>query len=404
MIPESPAGSSIDPEFLPPETPASTPDWSIVPVPIIYADPNLGFGIGLMPVGLVHPEDRIEWILAPSFDYNELLGVSFTNRIYYYPTLQEELFVYNDWATSGKFEHEARFRGRDRFVRNSSFTARGYIVKDPTRRFYGLGAGTEEDDETDYEINESAVDADIGYNLTDWLRPAFTFRWRHSRIEGGKVDNTPDTPDIFPDVGGVNTREITSVIALGGRLTFDFRDDATIPSKGLYLDFYGEASAKGAVSNTHFWRWGINATGYLPIGLGETEDFFVTVGRIDYQQLTGDDSVPFWEFPTLGGRAALRGFGVGRFTDEGALFFSVEQRARVWEVEIRDNNLRIEVAAFLDVGRVFGSGSTFTDRDWQYVPGVGARILIPESGIIARGDVGFGGEGPAIFLVLGYPF
>ena len=399
MLREAPAGSTPDPEL----PLAELDTWSLIPIPIVYADPNLGFGIGLMPVVLLHPKERIEWIIAPSADYNDLLGVSLTNRIYYYPTIQEELFIYNDISTEGNMEHEARFHGRDRFVKGSDFHAAGYFVKDPTRRFFGLGADTREGDETDYQMRESAVEADVGYFFTEDLRLGATMRYRHSRVSGGIVDKQPDTTDVFSGLGGVKD-DLTTVLAYGGRATIDLRDDSIFPSKGLLLDGFFEVSAKGLISSTAFVRWGVSATGFYPIGVGGVPDAIVAVARVSYQEIRGDDRLPFWEMPSLGGRSKLRGFGVGRFTDEAYLLASLEARTRVAEFTIMQNRLRLELTAFLDSGRVFGDGTGLTDSAWQYVPGFGVRVLVPDSGIIARGDVGFGGEGPAIFLVLGYPF
>ncbi|GIW72838.1 MAG: hypothetical protein KatS3mg102_2380 [Planctomycetota bacterium] len=373
---------------------------TFVPIPIVYADPNLGFGGGLMPVLIMHPAGRIEWIFAPSFDYNEILGFSATSRVLYYPTVHEELNVFNDISTSGAFEHEVTFHGRDRFYPRSDFHAGGFWIEDPTRRFFGIGPRTEEDDESDYTMREASVFADVGYRLLDPLRVAATLRYRHARrIRGGAIDDVEDTTEAFPAVAGVRTGS-TNVLAVGGRLTLDLRDDPAIPSTGLLVDVLLEGADRHLVSDAGFLRWRVQIVGHLPL-IG---DDWIASFRFDYHEVDADPDLPFWERPTLGGRDRLRGFGVGRFTDDGYLLLTAEQRVRVFETVLRANRLRLELAGFLDAGRVFGEGGGLSDRDWSFVPGVGARILIPDSGIVARGDVGFGGEGTAVFLVLGYPF
>jgi hypothetical protein len=381
--------------------PSAETTWlTFVPVPIVMADPNLGFGLGVMPVFLVHPEERIEWILAPSARWNEILGVGATSRVFYYPTVHEEMVVINDMSSNGAFEHKGRFHGRDRFFTRSDFHAGAYIVRDPTRRFFGLGSETEEDDETDYEMRESSVSSDIGYRVLDDLRLAGTMRWRHvRRLKEGDIDDNDDTIDVYGDIQGVS-EDTTDVLALGARLTLDLRDSAAIPSRGLLVDLLFEAADPNLFGDVRFLRWRAQVVAHLPI----IDDSWISSFRFDYHQVSNTRDTPFWELPTLGGKDRLRGFGVGRYTQEAYLLLTIEQRIRVFETVLRKNRVRVEAAGFMDVGRVYGEGDALTDQDWSAVPGFGFRILLPDSNIVARADVGVGEDGSAIFLVLGYPF
>jgi hypothetical protein len=385
-----------------PETPLPEVErarFTFVPLPIFYADPNIGLGYGFMPVLLYHPGRRIEVIAAPSVDYNDIEKLDFTSRIFWYPTREEELYVENEQSLAGQIDHEVRFHGRDRFIDYTDFVVRTYYYNDGTRRFFGLGSGTEARDETNYSQREFGVEGDLGYRFWDRLRVAGTFRYRRTSQRKGIIADVRDTTKVFPGVPGVNDKELDT-FAIGGRLTLDLRDNAAIPNEGFFADGVVETAPAGLISDFGFWRWIADARLYIPV----YEDRWIHVMRGVLHGISADERTPFWELPTLGGASNLRGFGVGRFTDDNYLLFSVEERIRVYDMNVRRNRLAIEFAGFVDFGRVYGRGGGLDTDNWQLVPGAGGRLLLPDSAIVARGDIGLGPDGPAIFIVLGYPF
>lgn len=398
--PERPGpGTEPSPDLPLPEKGAES--VTFIPLPIVYTDPNTGAGYGVMPVLLIHPQKRIEWLFAPSVDYNAVVGTAFTSRVFFYPSTREELVAFNALTTGHNMEHSLHFRGRDRFVDYSDLYARGYFIIDATKRFFGLGAETKEDDETDYELTETGVEGDFGYRFWDVLRLSGTARYRRTKVDRGDLDDLPNTVDVFPTLNGVDGDDI-DVLGFGARLTLDLRDDPAIPSDGLLAEAFVEFSARGMVSDTRYERWGAHIVHHLPI---VRPGRWVNVLRARYSAIDGDGKFPFWELPTLGGSENLRGFGLGRFTDTQYIVVSIEERIRFVEMIIRDNLVILEVAPWLDAGRVFGEVSTLDAHDWQFIPGAGVRLLLPDSAIVARFDLGYSfHEGPAAFVLLGYPF
>jgi hypothetical protein len=371
-----------------------------VPVPVVYSDPNIGVGAGIMPVFLYRPGERIEVIFAPSVDYNEIVSATFASRLFWYPTVREEFLLYDSVSLVENTEHEIHFHGRDRFFEHTDFFARADYFVDGTRRFFGLGADTTKQDETNYEQREFGAEADLGYRIfDDRVRLGATVRYRRDDTTRGIVKSLPQTNDVFPNVPGVGADELNT-LAFGLHGTLDLRDSDIIPTDGLLLDVIFEAAPRGLISDIAFWRWKIDAVYHLPI----VEDVWTHVMRATWHGVSTDSRTPFWELPTLGGDKNLRGFGLGRYTDDNYLLFTAEERARVFDFAIDENRLIIEFAGFCDVGRVYGRGGGLTKRDWNFVPGAGVRLLLPESGIIARADFGLGSDGLAAFVVLGYPF
>ena len=66
-------------------------------------------------------------------------------------------------------------------------------------------------------------------------------------------------------------------------------------------------------------------------------------------------------------------------------------------------NVDWEAAPFIDFGSVMKSISQAQPRDFEFNPGLGLRGVVRPN-IVGRIDVGFGTDGPAVFVGLGYPF
>jgi hypothetical protein len=62
-----------------------------------------------------------------------------------------------------------------------------------------------------------------------------------------------------------------------------------------------------------------------------------------------------------------------------------------------------EVAPFVDLGSIMSSLSHARARNFEFNPGFGLRALVRPN-IVGRLDMGFGRDGPAVYVGLGYPF
>src|SRR5262249_50947449 len=107
--------------------------------------------------------------------------------------------------------------------------------------------------------------------------------------------------------------------------------------------------------------------------------------------LRGDRRVvPFYMMPTLGGYDDLRGFRPRRFYDENSFVMNAEYR---WEI-----CTGLDMAIFVDSGRVFHRPGDFTFHDLQSDAGFGFRINNQQSTVM-RIDAGFSGEGFQVWFV-----
>jgi hypothetical protein len=62
-----------------------------------------------------------------------------------------------------------------------------------------------------------------------------------------------------------------------------------------------------------------------------------------------------------------------------------------------------QVAPFVDCGGVMKSLDSARIDDFKINPGIGFRAEVRPN-IVGRVDIGFGNEGAAVFVGLGYPF
>jgi hemolysin activation/secretion protein len=125
-----------------------------------------------------------------------------------------------------------------------------------------------------------------------------------------------------------------------------------------------------------------------------------------YNQTLGDstaDKVPFLEQSILGGENTLRGYGRNRFIDNSFLLLNLEERIRLFRWEIFNVTADWEVAPFMDMGTVMEDLGKLAWSNFEFNPGIGFRATVRPN-IVGRVDVGFGKEGPAVYVGLGYPF
>ena len=128
------------------------------------------------------------------------------------------------------------------------------------------------------------------------------------------------------------------------------------------------------------------------------------------QYMPSGNEVPFWSMLRLGGESSLlidqqtlRGYGAGRFVDNNVFDVNAEMRSRVWEMDIFNTHGILELAPFVDVGRVFHNPSENFVTDLHPVGGLGFRG-IAEPFVVGYVDVGYGAEGTAVFSGINYPF
>jgi hypothetical protein len=180
-----------------------------------------------------------------------------------------------------------------------------------------------------------------------------------------------------------------------GIVTYDSRDDAAMPAKGIY--------------------WRTSVTGKQQIGRQEdtygsiqTEfRFYLNPGNsglVIANRLGGGTTVgepTFYQRMQLGGVRNLRGFHSNRFTGRSAMYYNLDLRLKLFNFTSYITPGAVGLIAFNDVGRVWEPG---TSSDTWHDGYGGGLYVTPAELILIQGTVGFSKEGALPYISIGFSF
>jgi outer membrane protein assembly factor BamA len=369
-----------------------------IPLPAVAATPNEGVTYGgLTPFLLHNRKDEVDTLIAPQLYYNPNFGVTGTvfGSFYLSPERNGEINL----SRSAKVNEDYELKVRDKTLLGKKLEIRAFLYgfTDGSARFFGFQSNSSSGDETNYGDREAGITLSAGYDVTDHVQFVVTQRYRHVNIVPGAITKLPFLRDRFtaaqvPGIDGFTTH------AVGLSVVYSTVDSRDFPTRGVYARVSVEASQRFLGSSANFQHYDLEAKGYLPL----REDRFVGVARVEYNQTLGG-GVPFLERSVLGGENTLRGYGRGRFIDSSYLLLNVEERIRLFRWNVFHVNADWYVVPFLDVGSVMKALDRIDRRAFEYNPGVGFRATVRPN-IVGRVDIGWGKEGPSVFVGLGYPF
>lgn len=370
-----------------------------IPLPVIASSPNEGVTTGALTAFLVHNDrDEVTSLVAPQININPNFGTTMTLYGVFYPSAYRSVEFNLSRSTLVNEDYEARIRDvslLDGKLESNLFI---YHFIDGSSRFFGLGPDTLEKSETNFAGVEDGFTYTAAYPLLGDLYLQLGERLRKARIKPGAIEELAFTKDRFtessaPGLNGFTAH--TQKIAL----LYNSLDSITMPLSGGYARLSLEGSTKALGSEADYLRYEFEAKGLLP---ADQDKRFITAFRFLYSQIPGE-GVPFMERASLGGESTLRGYGRNRFIDSTALVFNIEERIRLFRWTVFDVNADWEFAPFIDIGAVSGSLRTLERGDFKVNPGFGLRAVVRPN-IVGRVDAGWGKEGLAVFVGLGYPF
>ncbi|MHC5067306.1 MAG: BamA/TamA family outer membrane protein [Planctomycetota bacterium] len=315
---------------------------------------------------------------------------------------------------SRKLAHRALPDGAALFEERSELRVAAGQVRPLTTRFFGLGADSEEGDETSYTDADTSIDIGISHGLPQPgsdLLGSVGLRFTHHDLEGGHVDGVPSTEAVYPNL--VEEADDSLELWLRAGLEYDRHDSQHQPYRGWAV----RGQVDGLVARNHgdsgvVWR--VDATAAYPLaslfhdgGLPGEENpptDSLNVGAF----LTGSDGeVPFNSRPYLGGSHTLRGYIQRRFTDAAAWHASLEWR--MWPIPrgaAITERIRIErfgLTLFYDIGSVAGGTNDLRESTIHDSYGVGLRIAFERTAVF-RLDYGLSDEGGVFTATFGLPF
>lgn len=397
------AFSLLDPNSWPPALNPHNWPFDLFPVPEVATNPNGGVTYGMLLAFLFKDQqNKITSILAPDVNNDTVLGFGGTMRYFAYPSEDTQWY-----ALAGAQEKIARIvdlnyaTGRTRETWYS-LEGRLYFERDPTDRFFGFGNDSPESGDSNYTTEQVYVRGKLGWNLTNAFQLALVARPRYLRVLKGAFTNIPQTTELYPNAKGIGGG---SEIYGEARATYDTRDSVDIPRQGSLAMLYWGTAQRVLFSSFSYNRFGLDVHHYWTLSPRLT---FAAHGYLQY--MPSGNEAPFWARGRLGGEPSflydqetLRGFGAGRFNDNNLSVANFELRTRVLELTLMNTPGILELAPFFEAGRVFHSMSANPLESLHPVGGIGFRG-IAEPFVVGFVDVGWGGEGAAVFAGINYPF
>jgi len=376
-------------------------DRRLIPLPEIIVDPNEGTTVGLLPVILVSNKDKsVRRIIAPDVRYNEITGVTPTLRLFEYPDPKQSYYLVGGKGTQRGEYFEANYLGEDLLHGWLDLWSNARHEQDPFERFFGFGNNTPKSNETNFTSTTNAVSILAGLNLPASFQVFIQGRLRHVRIGRGGVSDLPQLREASSGSSKIKGADGGTIIGTRMGLANDTRDRTAVPTEGLFGNAGIEVVDRALGSSASFIKYGAEVKSYTP--LRSDKRLIVALHAVaDYLQHGSD--APFFERSAVGGIHSLRGFGSNRFTDNHRFFLQGELRSNVYQREIFGVAAHLEVAPFIDLGKVFHSAREFPLEDLHVVGGVGFRaVVIPQ--VVAYVDIGTAGRAPAAFTGIDYPF
>ncbi len=284
-----------------------------------------------------------------------------------------------------------------------------------TRRFFGIGSRTDQDDETRY--TDDNVWVELGSDLA-WPKPGDALVLSGGlvldlhELSGGLGDD-PDTKDPllgFPAL--FDAAEHQDVVWARSGLRYDTRDSQRNPYRGFHV---GARIEGGALlhGGELVGRYALDASWILPLpgllhdGDSDEENPSTDTFFVGFRALLTSGDLPFTLKPDLGGPESLRGFVTGRFRDDASWFGRTEYR--VWLLE-RGFGMRppfrverVGIAAFYELGSVGDDAAALFHARVQHSYGV-SLIASLERAFPFRADLGFSKDGMRFTAGLGLSF
>ena len=377
---------------------------TLIPVPEIITDPNEGETYGVLGVVLTTDDSQqIRSLIAPDVRYNDITGFYPTFRFYDFPSDTQKFTLQAGKATKIGETFEATYSGDNLFDDWINVRLRAFHENDPFERFFGFGNSTVDAAETNYTGDTTIVLGGVDVNLPYDLKVGTQTRLREEHVRRGGVDTVTQLV-TNPELVGTPGLSPTTIVGQRFGLRYDTRDGSAIATEGNFADGGVEIVDQAFGSSASYIKYSLEGRSFQPLR-PDKAFIFAMQAVLDYTQ--GGDRAPFYDRSPLGGMSSMRGFGSNRFIDNHRCFLRGELRSNVWEPRILPEqfNVRghIELAPFIEMGRVFNSSRTFPLEDPHVDGGVGLRAVVAPQ-VVAFVDFGTSGSSPSVFTGVDYPF
>jgi outer membrane protein assembly factor BamA len=263
----------------------------------------------------------------------------------------------------------------------------------PQMPYYGPGPDSRKTGRSNFRIENTGLEVRPAFSPIKRLRFGAIGGFMAINVGPGTDSRYISTDRQFGPSAAPGIQKQTNYMQGGGFVEYDWRDKLGDPtSGGRYYAEYSKLSDRdvGAYS---FYRVSLDARQYIPFFHGKR--VIALRGATWLTDTRGNQLVPFYMQPTLGGAETMRGFRPNRFYDNNGVLIQGEYR---WEA-----STVMDLALFADGGKVFHNWEQWNLHRIEGSFGFGVRIK-SMSGVPLRIDTGFSREGFQVWVRAGNPF
>lgn len=253
--------------------------------------------------------------------------------------------------------------------------------------FYGAGADSRKTGRSDYRLEDTNVELRPGVRLYKGLRATLVGSYLMNNVGPGHSTRFISTERQFGSSAAPGIDRQTNFWRGGAALEYDWRDSRCDPTRGGKYSAQYVRYLDQNFGRYNFLRLDLDATQYLP--LFNRTRVIALRGASSLTTASGNQRVPFYLQPALGGPDTLRGYRFNRFSGDNSTLVSGEYR---W-----DASPILQVVAFADGGKVFDRWEQWNLHHIESDVGFGLRFR-GRSGPVLSFDTGFSHEGFQIWF------
>jgi outer membrane protein assembly factor BamA len=273
----------------------------------------------------------------------------------------------------------AQYFDKEKYILNEQFSFSSYPDK-----FWGLGRNTPDSAQESYKFDQYYLYLHL---LRKVARGLFV----------GALFETQRVWDITYQAGGAFDRQNVlgragyHVSGLGSSITYDNRNNAFAPNKGVFLQLSANHFDKFWGSDYNYTNVILDLRKYMTV-------FHNQVLAFQLYSFNNTGETPIRSLASFGGASRMRGYYDGRYKDLSQLIVQAEYRFPVYK--------RIGAAVFGGGGNVGKTATDYAISDLKYSYGAGLRFALDtKEKLNLRVDYGIGqGNNSGFYLQLGEAF
>jgi len=269
-------------------------------------------------------------------------------------------------------------RSKDTFV-----NVYGKYERSPNMDYYGLGANSQKEDRTRYQLNTASIEGRAGYRFTRALNAGIDLGYGAAHTGAVDDDEIPSIETKFDATTAPGLFDDTPFTSWGAFAAYDTRDLVRGPRSGGFYGIEFKRYLDTDAGTYSHRQLGLEGQQFLPYLNQQRVVALFVKARFAY---TGRDDrvVPFYLLPDLGGNFELRGFNQYRFADSNAFMVALEHRWYAFS--------GLEMALFVDAGKTVPEKGRVDFSGLKYSGGIGLRARV-RGAVVLRMDVASGPEG-----------